>query len=113
MLEPMWNVQRTLSRFQAVPLLGPVVGSPIKAMVSTAQIVAAFVAIIFWGSLFSITQSSSMFDRTATSLGHLTMGAAGLAYSIVNLFTLGLSGFILETNIALATQPRTYQTSWL
>ncbi len=113
MLEPMFEVQRGLSRFQAVPLLGPIVGSPIKALISTAQIVVAFVAMIFYSSLFSFTRSQTMFERTATSFGHLTMGAVGLAYSIMNLCTLGMGGLFLETNIAIATQPMNHRTTWL
>ena len=104
-------VQRSLSKAQAVPLAGPVVGSSLKALVSLVQIVAGATLTFIFGFLtvitapcmpvedenYSIEKSDSIFCQGLyASIGNLLNGCKGLAYSISNAASLGSLGFYIE-----------------
>jgi len=86
------EIQARLSTAQSFPIIGPLLISPVKALVSTIQ----FVAGIALGSLvgvFGALNNSRSDIKDAFEL--LDMGGSGLqhlAFSIANMLTLGLIG---------------------
>lgn len=94
----MFEVQRQLSEWQATPVVGPLVVSPIKAVVSLAETIVGVVGTIFFGFLSALTglTSDDLIGYTFKSMGHVGLGLAGLAYSIANFATLGIVGYSIE-----------------
>lgn len=101
-VETMLNVQRYLSRAQATPVIGPLLVSPVKAVVSTAQLIAGLVATIFLGTLSMLTFNDFLAAKTLQALGHAGLGFTGLAYSVSNFISLGIVGYRFES---MAAQP--------
>jgi len=92
----MRRVQSKLSEFQAVPVVGPLIGSPIKATVSTVQAVAGLGAAIILAPVAAVTKNEKVIDYTCESFGQCGYGVMGLAYSIANIVTLGILGYKVE-----------------
>lgn len=92
----MFQVQRTLSKAQAIPLVGPVVFSPVKAVVSLAQIIAGVAGTILFGTVGFFTDSPSILKPLGHSIGHMGMGLTSFVYSGINMATLGLFGISME-----------------
>ena len=86
----MWNVQETLLKAQATPLVGPIVVSPVKALISTAQLVAGIAGIILFGPLIVICNNKYCAKKAFCCVGHIGTGLIGLVDSIVNIVTLGI-----------------------
>lgn len=97
-VNPMLTVQRGLSLGQAVPVVGPLIVSPVKFCVSAIQcgialpvgIVAAVAAGVFCCNCQPLTEFA------LASLVHAGMGGVGMTYSVVNILSLGILGFKLE-----------------
>lgn len=96
----MWEVQRGLSRAQAIPLIGPLVVSPLKAAVSLVQFVVGFFFSVICGSLCVMgVLSERLATSTFTALKHTGLGFIGLGYSLMNIFTLGILSMKVEGGI--------------
>lgn len=95
-VEKMYDAQRRLSFAQSVPIVGPLIFSPVKAIVSTAQIIAGLASAIFWGIGFCLTEDYFISSRLQEATIHVGMGCGSLAYSFVNFVTYGLVGFTAE-----------------
>jgi hypothetical protein len=92
----MAEAQRDLSRSQAIPLVGPLFISPIKAVVSVAQTIAAVAVIIFVGMLAIIFENKKAIEVTLIAMAHASLGQLSFCYSIANMWTLGLVGYKVE-----------------
>ncbi len=92
----MQNVQNCLSRFQATPLIGPFIGSPLKALLSAAELVTALALSVIFGALFTVTGNKTLGDWTMSMNRHVGLGITGLIYSVVNFLSLGLIGHRVE-----------------
>ncbi len=91
-----WEIQRSLSRLQAIPVLGSTLVSPIKAVVSLAETVAGIAGAILFGTIAVITDDKDSVGRCVESLGHIGLGLLGFMYSVSNFFTLGAVGYTVE-----------------
>lgn len=92
----MFRFQSTLSEAQAIPVLGPILVSPCKALVSLAQIVVGIASGVLFGSLTVITWSDWCAEKTLQSITHVGMGFMAFGYSLVNIFTLGIAAYQIE-----------------
>lgn len=95
-LECTWEIQRNLSRFQAVPVVGPLIFSPLKAVVSLVQLVVGFVIAILALAIGMICCSDKSLEVGIKAFAQSGMGLLGLAYSIANMLTLGIVAFCIE-----------------
>ena len=100
-----WEFQRNLSTAQATPIVGPLLVSPIKAVVSVAQLVVGAVGSIFFGLLAAISLNDKLGELAFKSLCHTGMGLLGLLYSASNFVSLGLVGYRIE-NLGASRQSR-------
>ena len=92
----MLEVQRFLSKGQAVPILGLPV-SAIKSAVSVTEIIAGFAGTIIFGSGAVLSGCNEKAAELAfKSAGHIALGSASLAYSIGNIVTLTAVGYCIE-----------------
>lgn len=89
-------IQRNLSQAQATPIVGPLVVSPVKGVVSLAQIIVGIAGTILFGTLALLSWNDTMFKYAAKSLGHVGIGFTGFVYSISNFISLGLVGYRIE-----------------
>jgi hypothetical protein len=103
-MEPMTTFQDFLSKAQALPIFGPIVVSPIKALTSTVELVAGIAGVILFGSLTCLTLlvvprvGFACLEATYLSLRLASHGKNELVYSLVNMISLGLIGAICENN---------------
>lgn len=91
-----WEFQRTLSAAQATPIVGPLLVSPVKAVVSIAQLIVGTVGSIFFGFLAALTFNDRLGELAFKSLCHTGMGFLGLLYSASNFLSLGIIGHNIE-----------------
>lgn len=98
------RVQAQLSILQAIPIAGPLVYSPIKAVVSIAQIVGGVAQTAFYGmqaplviGFGSNREIRDNMDNLIEGLQHIFWGTIGLEYSTLNIATFGIAGFFIET----------------
>ena len=96
-LPAMFNVQRALSKAQALLIIGPICVSPVKAIVSLAQTIAGIAGTILCGAGLFLTRSEMFGKPLANSVGHIGLGMVSLLYSGVNMCTLGLFGLSVES----------------
>ena len=99
----MQRVQFFLNKAQAVPVVGPVFVSPVKAVVSIAQTITAIAACIFFNALTRLTKKENLALLYIKSQAELSLGFFNLAYSIINMLTLGIIGYKKE--FAPASRP--------
>lgn len=91
-----WSVQRSLSKAQATPIVGPLLVSPIKALVSVAELIVGIAGSILFGTLAVLTFNDYLGGKAVESLGHAGLGLLSLMYSISNILSLGLVGYRFE-----------------
>jgi len=99
----MLEVQRQLSKAQAFPVAGPIIASPVKAVISLAEIVGGLASTIIFGVLatlflmvFAETPCGFCVEMACDSLAHLGLGILSFGYSVANMCTLGLVGYRIE-----------------
>lgn len=92
----MYNVQRTLSGAQATPIVGPLFVSPVKAVVSIAQIIGGLVFGILFAPLSFVFNSEWLAGKSLACGGHLGLGFFSLGYSLTNIVSLGFVGYKFE-----------------
>ena len=92
-----YSVQRSLSTGQAIPVVGPLVVSPIKAVFSVAQLIAGIAGSILFGTLAIVSNFTRPLDEIAfKSLQHAGLGLIGLMYSVSNMLSLGIVAYRFE-----------------
>lgn len=98
-------LQTNLSRLQAIPVVGPVVFSPAKAVLSTAQMVAGLAVGILFGAA-ATTCGILGLHPFAAGAGIISLhgfassisGFGSLFYACANIATLGVLGLTCELN---------------
>lgn len=94
-MSAMDQVQEKLSYLQPaiyLPVLGAAIISPIKAVVSTAQMAFALIG-AFFSLLYDVCSGADQISDRTKSLGaHVVKGFFHLLSSLANIATLGLSG---------------------
>lgn len=112
----MWeDVQEPLEQTQATPAVGPLFVSPAKLVVSSLQIaisvalgIIASVGLIISGIItplvycdeqkaFANPVSDFFGNHTVVSFAHTGLGIYSLLYSILNMATLGVAGYCIES----------------
>lgn len=96
-----WSLQETLSHAQAYPLVGPVVFSPIKALISLVQsiiyLLFASIHLLLAACCFLNVNARNDFANGAlNSFGCATYALTHLGYSLLNILSLGILGFVVE-----------------
>jgi hypothetical protein len=93
---PLFSLQRFLSTAQTIPLIGPVVFSPIKATVGVIEVIAGIIlgslSAVF-GTLFLSEPLLKCAVKSIEIAGH---GAISTAYAVGNFFSFGILGWGLE-----------------
>ena len=95
-----FNTQRALSKAQAVPIVGPVVVSPIKLVVS---LIEAAAGLVFGGMFLGLATSTGFLFgvKPLTTCGaHFVLGTASALYAVVNFFSFGAAGLAIEGQLA-------------
>lgn len=93
-------IQNKLSHLQAIPVAGPLIFSPVKTLISTAQIVAGLGAGILFGATATTTLLAfgpnkvwkRLFEASFEGFWLSTKGFGSLCYACGNMATLGLLG---------------------
>lgn len=105
----MLDVQKGLSKAQAVPVVGPLIGSPVKALVSLIELVVGFIFAVVLGivSVLGCCCSNNFANEAGkgafTAGTHALLGLWGIGYSAANFLTLGILGFVIEEPFNKAT----------
>lgn len=86
---PAGDMQVALTRFQATRIIGPLIGSPIKALYSTAQIILGIALLVLFGPLSTLTNWGFLNRLAGTGGYHLALGVAGLVTSMINFANFG------------------------
>lgn len=100
------NMQEKLDELQAIPIIGPVIFSPVKAVVSIAGIINGLALGIFYGVATVINR---MTDRSYFNFVYYGLkrdaekgfssaveGVGNLLYSAVNICSIGIVGAFIE-----------------
>lgn len=97
------QAQRTLSILQAAPFVGPFVFSPIKAVVSLAQMIMG-VALTIIGAYLTVINPSWQSSKEVIESGvnHVFSGCLSMIYSLTNIATCGLAGLSFELIVGSA-----------
>jgi hypothetical protein len=97
------NVQQGLNKLQIIPVVGPVVFSPIKAAVSKVQIISGVALGVLRGMAAiaaKLTGDSYLASRlcslSARDFKLAAKGCGSLFYALVNMGTFGLVGLLTE-----------------
>ena len=95
-IEPLCSLQRVFSKAQIIPLIGPIVVSPVKAIVGLVEIVAGSVLGLLSGVFGTIFLSRPLLGCSVTSLKIACHGALSVIYAVGNLLSLSILGWIVE-----------------
>ncbi len=93
------SLQQYLSESQAIPIIGPLLVSPLKAVISVVQLAAGSTLALLSATLGSLFRSPSTMKFAAISGLHAGLGLLSLCYSLANIISLGILGFYLEQTI--------------
>ncbi len=105
-LHTMYSLQRSLSSAQATPIVGPIFVSPVKAVVSTGQLITGLAIGILFGSACVAYQNGTCARASLTGFSHAGHGIMSLMYSIANMLSFGTVGFAIESTISNSSQRR-------
>ena len=94
------DVQSILSQTQAIPIVG-MLFSPVKAVVSVAQIISGFAAGVIFGSMSLLLFDSVFANKSLRAFETGVVGIGHLAYSVINFVSLGIIGTIAEHQEAI------------
>ncbi len=89
-------MQAVLSRAQAVPIVGPLLVSPVKAVASVLQIAIGIFSAISLGLSAALTGLRNLDKRTVQALSYASLGYLSFCYAAINMNTLGIFGFLVE-----------------
>ncbi len=91
------KLQRGLSIAQAVPVFGPLIVSPLKALVSKAQFVAGLAFYAYGKAMMAMgNNSEKMREFVKEGKHHMIEGAKSWLYAVANITTGGLAGLAIE-----------------
>jgi len=97
------DLQKKLNILQALPIVGPVVFSPIKALVSKVQIIASVTLGVSFGcesicaSMQGMKQTAEHYDKhLVKSFNAAIEGAVNFLYASINFATFGIVGMCVE-----------------
>lgn len=90
-----YDIQRTLSRAQATPIVGVAV-SVVKSAVSLVEIIVGVAGTIFFSAMSFLTLDKEMASYAFKSMLHTGLGLSSFIYSGINMATLGFAGFALK-----------------
>lgn len=98
MVECIDNTQRTFSIRQTIPVIGPILFSPIKALTSLVEIIMGIaLSVIFLVAGILCCCSCYLYGKSIECITHTVTGTASLIYSLANILTLGILGYVIET----------------
>lgn len=91
-VQPVADFQNYLSRMQEIPVLGPILISPTKMVVSVAETIASLVVGIFaaFGNYITETNDLTIRAYLGASSAHFFIGITQLASALFNMCTLGV-----------------------
>lgn len=97
-IDVMNQVHDKLSTLQALPLVGPIIFSPIKGVVGISQAVVscALGALFVLASILTCGQIDALKNGAAISLAHVVLGMSAAGYALLNIATLGIAGCIFS-----------------
>ncbi len=97
-IQTMFDFQRNLSRLQAIPVMGFVVVSPVKAVFGIAQMVLGVALVIIGcvGHLLTLGQTDCIPKLIDISAQHVLIGGFATGYAIANITTFGLLSILIE-----------------
>lgn len=89
------TLQDRLSIAQAVPIVGPIIGSPIKFAVSKAEIITGIALAVFsvFAAILDTQTAKNMFTEGGKMIGE---GFLHMGYAAANFCTAGILGLIIE-----------------
>lgn len=91
------RIQDCLSSYQSCYfLISPVIVSPVKAVVSLAQLVTGVAFTIIFGVPFFFTGGETLGKWTMSMSNHAASGLRNLIYSVLNFVTVGRIGSVVE-----------------
>lgn len=89
------NPQKHLNNFQSCPAVGPLIFSPIKGILSVFQIISGLAIAVFFSIGFLASGCTNHWiDYAVKGMIDVNLGWMHLAYSILNLITLGMASGI-------------------
>ena len=106
------QIQSKLSQYQEIIVIGPLIVSPAKALVSAAELISGIAAEVLFGTLASLVESfgknylASCFDglcREGTDLRK--NGGVNLISALFNMITFGTQGKWMEEELGLRFKP--------
>jgi len=99
MIDPDFNCafEKKIFLAQEIPMIGPIVISPLIAVTSLVEMVAGGVLLAIGKIWESISGKKPNFYKCAEI--HAVMGAIKSSLSILNIFTLGFIGYVAFRNI--------------
>jgi hypothetical protein len=94
------DIQNVLSKAQAVPLLGMTI-SPVKAVVSLAQVITGITTSFFLTILGVVSSNKSLLDLAGLVLAeNAKAGLTNFFYSVANFTTFTIVGVYFESSRA-------------
>jgi len=102
------QIQKTLSHYQEIMGLGPLIVSPAKALVSAAELVTGIAMEVFFGTLTSVVETFEM-NELASCFDDLChegvdlrkKGGKNLISALFNIITFGTQGVWMEEQLGL------------
>lgn len=88
------KAQGRLTEAQSLPLVGPILFSPFKILLSVVEIVVGVASLIFNTLIYTFTQFP-IFDDHYYSLVVVIIGLFHLGLAIFNILTLGVIGYLV------------------
>ncbi len=100
----MRDLQKSSSQMQAIPVLGPLVGSPLKAVISIAQLTTAL-ALKCFSTMCLFNNRSPYFatryqEMSFKANDQIKEASCHLLYSAVNILSLGIASYYIENAAA-------------
>jgi hypothetical protein len=89
--ETISNLQKKLSIAQATPIAGPILASPVKAVVSVAQVIISVAGAILLSPL-ALTQDVQTLHLMTRCFDYTKAGACSFVYAASNMLSLGMVG---------------------
>ncbi len=82
---------------QAVPVVGPLIASPLKAAISIIQLVVGTILGMITACIGACRHSNKTLNFSASCFEQARQGGSGLAYSLANIFTAGILAYRIKT----------------
>lgn len=88
------RIQQSLHKAEGTPVVGPLLVSPVLALISLIQTVAYFAIGLFVSTLATLfSKNGWLREKADLATGVSIVGFVGLFASCLNMTTLGLSGY--------------------